>query len=328
MELDELDRQIIGALYADGRSSWAKIAEEIGSSTSTVRRRYESLSSQGLVRVIGRTDVSRLGFGPPAIAKYVGRDALTPEFAQHLQQHPHVRFAASTVGSGDVLAEIVPRSLADLQRILTDISQKFDVTSESFVVAHTYTSGQDWLPNAARRIDTAAPGDPLQLTPEQAKALSALLPDGRTPHAALAKLLGKSENTTRKIVDDMFQRDLVSLRVLVEPALLGFETSFWAMLNIDPASLTQAAPILAEHPSTKTLFATTGSSNILGQFVLPHHTDTFTFMTDVLGTLPGIRGFEILVESATHKRVWNTINDGVYGPIAGPDWLFGDHAAS
>jgi DNA-binding Lrp family transcriptional regulator len=321
MELDELDRQILAALYVDGRSSWAKIAEEIGSSTSTVRRRFDSLSTRGLVRVIGRTDVSRLGYGPPAIAKYVGRDALTKEFTEHLQQHPHVRFAASTVGSAHMLAEIVPRSLADLQRILTDIS-------ESFVVAHTYTSGQDWLPNAARRIDTAAQGDPLQLTPDQTKVLSELLPDGRTPFAALAKTLGKSENTVRKIVEDMFTRDIVSLRVLAEPERLGFAATFWAMLNVDPATLTQAAPILAELPSTKTLFATTGSSNIVGQFVLPHHTDTYTFMSDVLGTLPGIRGYELLLESATHKRVWNTINDGIYGPVAGPAWLFGEHSAS
>ncbi|MGO1543578.1 MAG: Lrp/AsnC family transcriptional regulator [Gulosibacter sp.] len=324
MWLDELDHQILAALHVDGRSSWSKIATEIGSSTSTVRRRFESLFERGLIRVIGRTDVSRLGYGPPVIVKYFGRDALRPEFIEHLKHHPHVRFLASTVGSAHALAEIVPRSLSNLQAILTDISQRFDVTSESFVVAHTYTSGQDWLPNAARVIQAKGPSAPVTLTADQTNILSLLLSDGRTSYATLTKALNKSENTVRKAVDEMLTQEIISLRVLVEPQVLGFETIFWVLIDVDPATLVSAATTLAELPSSKTVFATTGSNNLLGQFVLSRHADTYTFMTDVLGKLPGVRDFEILLESDTYKRVWNTLTDGVYTDVAGPDWLFGD----
>lgn len=325
MAADSLDRSLLSALHAEGRAPWPKIASEIGSSVSTVRRRYESLHGRGLVRVIGRTDVSRLGYGPPAMVKYRGRDALRPEFLNYLQRHPNVRYLAATVGSAHCLAEIVPQSLSSLREILSDISQDFEVTSEEFVVTHTYTSGQDWLPNTAKRdIDVEAHRPDVEFSADERNILGMLLRDGRASFASLAAASDKSESTVRRIVETLLEQEIVSLRLLVEPQVLGFQAMFWALLDIEPSRLPEAASSLAENPATKTLFATAGSCNLIGQFVLPRHTDTYAFMTQVLGELPGARSAETLLESATYKRVWNLVTGDSYGDVAGPAWLFGE----
>lgn len=322
--LDSLDRDILSALHADGRASWSKIAETIGSSVSTVRRRYESLSSRGLIRVIGRTDVARLGFGPPTMVKYRGPDALHSDFLTSLQRNPHVRYLSATLGSAHCIAEIVPRSLSSLREILSDIGQNFSVTSESFVITHTYTSGQAWLPDSVRRsIDTATSTEEVELSADEATILGMLLRDGRASFASLAAATHRSENTVKRIVDSLFEHRVVSLRVLVEPQLLGFQANFWTLIDIEPSRLPEAASILADNPATKTLFATAGSCNLLGQFVLPRHTDTYAFMTEVLGALPGARSAETLLETDTYKRVWNLVSGETYGETAGPPWLFG-----
>lgn len=327
MTLDTLDRALLSALYADGRAAWPKIAEEIGSSTSTIRRRFELLQSRGLVRVIGRTDVARLGYGPPVIVKYRGRDTLRPEFLERLQNHPHVRYLASTVGSAYCLAEIVPQSLSSIRETLSDISHDFNASSESFVVTHTYTSGQDWLPDTAKRdIDVTSRNTDVKLSDEERKVLALLLVDGRASFASLAVECDKSESTVRRIVENLLDQDIVSLRVLVEPQVLGFQAMFWALMDIEPSRLPEAAHSLAANPATKTLFATAGSRNLIGQFVLPRQTDTYSFMTEILGELPGARSAETLVEAGTHKRVWNLVSGDTYSGVAGPDWLFGDPA--
>lgn len=321
--LDALDQGILSALHSDGRAPWPKIAEEVGSSTSTVRRRYESLLRRGSIRVIGRTDVAKLGFGPPAMVKYGGRDALRPEFLDSLQRNPHVRYLSATLGSAHCLAELVPQSLSTLRKILSDISQNFKVTSEIFVITHTYTSGQAWLPDKAyRSIDTDTESRQVQLSREERIILGRLLSDGRASFASLASATQKSENTAKRIVEALLEQEIVSLRVLVEPQLLGFQANFWTLIDIEPSGLPKAAEMLAANPATKTLFATAGSCNLIGQFVLPRHTDTYAFMIDVLGQLPGARSAETLLESETYKRVWNTVSGDSYSEVVGPTWLF------
>lgn len=325
MRLDELDREILAALHADGRAPWPKIADDVGSSVSTVRRRYEALHGGGLIRVIGRTDVSRLGFGPPAMVKFHGPDALRPEFVERLRANPHVRFLASTVGSSHCLAEVVPRSLTSFREVLSSVVQDADITTESFVVTHTYTSGQDWLPVTARRnVDTRTRTSSIDLSADEHTILGALLRDGRATFSSLAQSIGRSENTARRIVESLIDDEVVAFRVLVEPELLGFEARFWTFIDIEPAHLPAAAAVLADNPATKTLFATAGRANLVGQFVLPRHTDTYAFTTEVLGTLPGARSTETLLEASTYKRVWNAIEDRTYREVSGPTWLFGD----
>ena len=322
--LDTLELGILAALRADGRAPWPKVAAEVGSSTSTVRRRYESLQQRGVIRVIGRTDVARLGFGPPAMVKFRGRDAMLPEFLASLQRNPHVRYLSGTLGTADCVAEVVPQTLSSLQDILWDIRQDFEVESESYVVTHTYTSGQDWLPDSAeRKIDTSTHSADVELSLDERRVLGLLLRDGRASYSSISESIQKSENTTRRILESLFDREIASIRVLVEPEMLGFQAKFWAWIDIKPSHLPEAARLLAANPATKTLFASAGSSNLVGQFVLPRHTGVYAFMVEVLGELPGVRSAETLLESSVYKRVWNLVQDGAYGGVAGPDWLFG-----
>ncbi|WP_442792051.1 AsnC family transcriptional regulator [Micromonospora sp. NBC_01796] len=51
--LDDLDRQIVVALQADGRASWTRIARTCGTSVPTIAHRGQQLLREGLVRERG-----------------------------------------------------------------------------------------------------------------------------------------------------------------------------------------------------------------------------------------------------------------------------------
>lgn len=321
--LDDLDQDIVRALHRNGRAAWKSIAAQTNSSTSTVRRRFESLHSDGRLRVTGRVDVARLDLAVPVMVQFRGRDSSRPDFLKSLQVRRDVRYVAAVAGSAGCVAELVMPSLVGMQRVLHEITLQFDVQAELFVATHTYTSGQDWLPDTVNReIDVRQQRVESRLSREEAIVLGLLLEDGRTSLSDLAEPIGKSESTARRILESLINRDIVSFRVLVEPELLGFQTSFWAWLNVEPSSLSAIGTELAAMKETKTLFATAGRYNLVGQFVLKYHTDVHAFMTDVLGAIDGIKKSEIMMQAETYKRVWNMVACSSYVGVSGPDWLF------
>ena len=60
--LDDLDKQIIGKLTVDGRSSFNKIARELGLSTDTVVKRYHKLKENGVLKVSIQINPSMIGY--------------------------------------------------------------------------------------------------------------------------------------------------------------------------------------------------------------------------------------------------------------------------
>lgn len=321
--LDDLDQGIVRALHENGRAAWSSIASKTNSSTSTVRRRFEALNRDGRLRVTGRVDVTRLGLAIPVMVQFRGRESSRPDFLESLQVRQDIRYVGAVAGSAGCVAEIVMPSLVDIQRVIHEITLQFDVVAELFVATHTYTSGQDWLPDTVNReIDVKQERLEPKLSREEATVLGLLLKDGRTSLSDLAAPIAKSESTARRILESLISREIVSFRVLVEPELLGFQSSFWAWLNVEPSHLTAVGTELAAMKETKTLFGTAGRYNLVGQFVLKFHTDMHAFMTDVLGSIDGIKKSEMMMQASTSKRVWNMVENNSYVGVSGPDWLF------
>jgi len=62
-ELDELDREVITILQKDGRASIQDIAQQLDSTSSTIRKRIRRMEDANLMRVVAVTDFSAAGTG-------------------------------------------------------------------------------------------------------------------------------------------------------------------------------------------------------------------------------------------------------------------------
>lgn len=312
--IDEVDAGLIRILHSDGRAPWPKVAKELDCSPSTARRRFEAMHRAGMLRLVGRTDVARLGLGVPAMVQFTGAHASDPDFLVSMRARPDVRFLAAVVGSVGSVAEFVVPDAAALPERIGQVSVEFQVAAEAFVVMHTYTSGQDWLPDAVeRRVNARSRELPrVSLTPAEVTVLELLIRNGRTSLPELAAAIGKSENTARRTMDSLRERELLDFRVLIEPEVLGFRAEFWMWLEVEPSGLAQVGEELARNPGTKYLAATAGRNNLVGQIVLPDHQDMYGYVTEVLGQITGIRRVETMIQTETHKRVWNVVVEGRY----------------
>jgi Lrp/AsnC family transcriptional regulator, regulator for asnA, asnC and gidA len=67
VKIDEVDLKIVEALSNDGRAAFAKIGHEIGVSCNTVKKRYEKLVRNRLIKVTIQINPSKIGYNALAI---------------------------------------------------------------------------------------------------------------------------------------------------------------------------------------------------------------------------------------------------------------------
>ncbi|TAN35106.1 Lrp/AsnC family transcriptional regulator [bacterium] len=144
--IDAADKIIIEQLQEDGRRPYTAIAAAVGLSEAAVRQRVRNLIDAGVMQIVAVTDPLRLGFRLMAMVGIrIEGDLMAAAGA--LAAVPEVDYVVLTVGTFDLLVELVCEDHDHLLRLLT---QKIRVVpgvarTETFtylrVLKETYTYG-------------------------------------------------------------------------------------------------------------------------------------------------------------------------------------------
>jgi Lrp/AsnC family transcriptional regulator for asnA, asnC and gidA len=119
VKLRSLDLEIIRCVQADPRSSFARIASELGAPESTVRHRLNRLVQSGIVEFATMTNPLRLGYQIWAMIEVQTEMSKVESVAQRVAAAPEVTFVAITTGSYDILVAAVFRSNEELLEFVT-----------------------------------------------------------------------------------------------------------------------------------------------------------------------------------------------------------------
>lgn len=319
------DLALLAGLATNGRVPWQALAERTGLSTSTAQRRVARLIDDGLLRIIGATDVIASGFGITALVRVHCAADRIDDVQRALTRRPDVRFCASVTGTAAIVADMATRSMADLLAALGDITATLPVTgTESFPTIRTFTAPFTTFPRADRHdlsADTesnapapdASEGVPqlaLHASDAERAILGAVVEDGRRPVTDIATGTGLPEFTVRRQLDELIGSGRLRIGPLISPRALGLEVEFIVWLGVDPSRVRDAATGLAGIPGVHAAFASLGRYNLVAQVFLPSIADVYPFSTERLGGLPGLREVDITVQIHTTKRMWIGVTDG------------------
>ena len=140
---DDLDRNIIEALQANGRESFRSIAARVGVSEATVRARYGRLTAEGILQVVAVTNPLGLGYEQALVG--VKTSGSPEQAADAVARWPEADYVVATAGQFDLVVELVAtdrRHLLDLTsrlRALPDV-----VSTETFVYLEMWKQLYDW----------------------------------------------------------------------------------------------------------------------------------------------------------------------------------------
>ncbi|MGW0477658.1 Lrp/AsnC family transcriptional regulator [Nonomuraea sp. NPDC003214] len=142
--LDDLAKQIIEQLQADGRKPYAAIGKAVGLSEAAVRQRVQRLQEAGVMQIVAVTDPLTLGFPRQAMIGVTCEGDLEA-VADELSAIAEIDYVVLTAGSFDVIVEVVCEGDSHLLEILSKIRAIPAVrATESFVYLKLRKQTYSW----------------------------------------------------------------------------------------------------------------------------------------------------------------------------------------
>lgn len=117
--LDDVDRQMLTALQADGRETFQSIADTLGLNESSVRRRFDRLSANGCLDVLTLVQSAALGMGAETLVQVTVEPSRLGAVAAELSAFPFVRYLALMLDENSLLCELIMPNGRDLHGFMT-----------------------------------------------------------------------------------------------------------------------------------------------------------------------------------------------------------------
>ena len=142
--MEELDRQIVRLLAADGRRSYTDLARDTGLSVSALHQRVRRLEKRGVIRGY-RADVDSNEVGLPltAFVSIKPIDPAAPDDApDRLAGLPAIEACHSVAGEESYILKVRVGTPADLESLLQEIRAAANVSTRTSVVLSTPYEGR------------------------------------------------------------------------------------------------------------------------------------------------------------------------------------------
>lgn len=313
-ETDSLDQRIASVLQVDPRASWRDLSRLVGTSESTVARRAKALLESGAIRTTVVIDPIASGIGAPVLMQISCEHGALADVAERLADREDVRFMVVVTGRVDIVAEVIAESGDHLARLLmvdlADIPGIAGTRSESVLrqFKTTFQWSRDIMPDLAgvkrEVVRTDGPMPQVELDPLERRLVDLLHDRGRRSYADLGAEVGMSESAVRRRLDALFSGVVAKPMAVVQPRMLGFDVEMMFWLQVDLRRLEKVAAELGRRPEVRYLAATSGQSDLVVEAIFQNRADLYSFRTEVLGRIEGVRHIEATALLKTLKRAY------------------------
>ena len=134
--LDDRDRDIIDALRADARATYADIGQRVGLSASAVHDRVRKLEQQGVILAYRAVvDPEAVGFMVTALIAATPLDPRQPDdLPDRLADFSEVEDCYSVAGEANYVLKVRVRTTGDLEELIRRLREKAGVATVTTVV--------------------------------------------------------------------------------------------------------------------------------------------------------------------------------------------------
>jgi DNA-binding Lrp family transcriptional regulator len=130
----------------------------------------------------------------------------------------------------------------------------------------------------------------VKLTSLDKKIVDLLTVDGRMPCKEMARrIAGASERVIRYRLNRLIEAGVIGVSAVVDPQKIGYPVIADVFIEAEPSQVVSLAKRLTEFDNITYVAYSTGDRDISIQIVARDTRDMYTFVTETLGPLPGVR---------------------------------------
>ncbi len=117
-----------------------------------------------------------------------------------------------------------------------------------------------------------------------------LIEDGRMSCSKIASRIGKiSERAVRYRIERLIKNKVIAIHGNVNAEGLGLVVFADVFIEVEPSLVLQIANQIAEYESVSYIACSTGQNDISIQVFAHDNNELFSFVTDIIGKIPGVR---------------------------------------
>ncbi|MFP4045699.1 MAG: AsnC family transcriptional regulator [Candidatus Aenigmatarchaeota archaeon] len=117
--MDEKDKQIIELLRENARMPFTKIADEIGVTESTIRKRVKSLEKRGVIEgYTAEVDPGKMGYGTTAIVGLDVESEYLLKAVEDLKKVEEVKSISTSTGDHMIMMEVWAKDNSHLSEVV------------------------------------------------------------------------------------------------------------------------------------------------------------------------------------------------------------------
>jgi len=129
-------------------------------------------------------------------------------------------------------------------------------------------------------------------------------------------VLGVSEATVRRRINDLLESRTIELTAIPDPAKVGLSTVAFLQLQIDLSQLDAVGKALTKCPEVNYVGVCSGSCHLFVTVMFPSHLELSEFITTELAKIPGILRTDTLMHLRYEKRAFGWLHPDFISPSA------------
>lgn len=330
--LTEQDLELLHGLQIAPRVSWAEAARILGSTPETLAARWARLHSEGLAWITAHPggDYRQVVFALVEIDCLPGgrADAVRAVCADRRV----VTVEESTRGR-DLVLTVITHDLADLTRLVLDELPRMPGVERqrTYPMTAMHGDGSAWrfdalspaqelaFENAARATRPARAVTPVHAGP----LIDALIADGRSSAADLARATGRNPATVRRQLGRLLSSGVLSFRCDVAQVPAQRPISSTWLVRVTPAHQKQTIEALAKLPDLRLCVSITGGANIAFTAWLRSLHDLIVLERLIGERMPWLAVIDSWVNLRTPKRMGWILDEQGRATGQVPPWTHG-----
>jgi Lrp/AsnC family transcriptional regulator for asnA, asnC and gidA len=132
-----------------------------------------------------------------------------------------------------------------------------------------------------------------------------LMEDGRIPSAEIARRLGNvSERAVRYRLARLLERGILQVAAIPNPKSLGYTVVADVFIEVEAGAILEVARRLASYECVSYVACSMGDVDVSIQIVGRDNSEVYSFVTDVVAKIPGVRKTSTLIVPVILKDVY------------------------